>query len=164
MKKVIIFSLTISILFAGKSNTIDQEKEREEQFKNTVEFIEKGSFIFKAQRAFPQGGRSVDLTTNYGFIEILDDTGKARLPYFGRAYSIPYGGNGGIKFSGSIENVEFSKDQEKMRIRYSFEVRDRDYYQINMDISHGGNAYVTIISNNRSQISYQGTVDRKVDP
>lgn len=164
MDKVIIFSLTISLLFAGQTNTIAQEKERNEQFQNTVEIIEQESFIFKAQRAFPQGGRSVDLTTNYGFIEISDDTGEARLPFFGRAYSIPYGGNGGIQFSGTIENVELSINQEKMRVNYSFEVRDRDYYMVNMEISHGGNAYVTIISNNRSQISYQGTVDRNSDP
>ncbi|MFP4365754.1 MAG: DUF4251 domain-containing protein [Bacteroidales bacterium] len=164
MDKVIIFSLTISLLFAGQTNTIAQDKERNEQFQNTVEIIEQESFIFKAQRAFPQGGRSVDLTTNYGFIEISDDSGEARLPFFGRAYSIPYGGNGGIQFSGTIENVELSRNQEKMRINYSFEVRDRDYYKVNMEISHDGNAYVTIISNNRSQISYQGTVDRNTDP
>lgn len=163
MKKLSLLLLTISLMFAGQTNTIAQEKEKNEQFQNTVEIVENGNFIFTAQRAFPQGGRSVDLTTNYGFIEISDDTGEARLPFFGRAYSVPYGGNGGIRFSGAIENVELSKDQEKRRIRYSFEVRDRDYFRVNMDISRNGNTSVTITSNNRSQISYQGTIDKKVN-
>jgi hypothetical protein len=160
MKNILIFSIIISLMsgFTFSAESRDKKETRQEQYKNIIELIESGDFIFEARRAYPQSGRPVDLTTNYGFLEISESTGKARLPFFGRAYNIPYGGRGGINFSGEIENIELSKNPDRMRVNYSFEVRDRDYYQVNMNIGYNGDATVFIISTNRGRISYHGKI------
>jgi hypothetical protein len=160
MKKILIFSIIISLM-AGLTTSVesrDRNQVRQDQFNHIVELIENGDFIFEARRAYPQSGRSVDLTTNYGFIEISDEIGKAHLPYFGRAYNVPYGGRGGIIFSGEIENIELSKNADKLRVNYSFEVRDKDYYQVSMNIGYNGDASVVITSTSRGRISYQGYI------
>jgi hypothetical protein len=160
MKKILIFTIIISLMsgFAFSAESRDRKEARQEQYNNIVELIESGDFIFEARRAYPLAGRPVDLTTNYGFIEISEKTGEARLPFFGRAYNIPYGGRGGIMFSGQIENIEFSKNPDRMRVNYSFDVRDRDYYQVNMNIGYNGDASVVITSTSRGRISYHGHI------
>jgi hypothetical protein len=56
------------------------------------------------------------------------------------------------------QNVTISEDPDKMRINYSFEVRDYDNYRVNMVIYYNGNTTVYLISNYRSTISYQGRI------
>jgi hypothetical protein len=157
-----LFLITIStVLFYGafiETRASDRNAAREEQYQKTVDLIQGGDFIFEAQRAFPQSGGPVDLTTNYGFIRMEDNKARAHLPFFGRAYRAPYGSGGGIRFSSEITNVRISEDPEKLRIRYIFEVRDHDFYQVTMNIGYNGDTSVNISSNNRSQIRYQGYV------
>jgi hypothetical protein len=158
MKRIILFSITVVVLAVISINAASDKSAREKEYRKMADLIERGDFTFEARRAYPRSGRTVDLTTNRGFIIISEETAEARLPFFGRAYNIPYGGNGGIRFSNEIENVEISKDPDKMRIRYSFEVRDRENFNVTMDIGYNGNASVNVISNNRSNISYQGYI------
>lgn len=150
--------LTGAVINAAAKETQSKTENRQGQYQETLELVERGDFIFKARRAFPTGGRSIDLTTNYGFIEVSDSMAEAGLPFFGRAYNIRYGGRGGIRFSSNIVNLDISKNPDKMRIRYSFEVKDDDYYKVSMDIGYDGGASVSIISNKRSHIRYQGNL------
>ena len=53
--------------------------------------IENGRFTIEVDRALPMGGRTVHLTTPYS-LEMRGDSAISYLPYFGRAYSLPYGG------------------------------------------------------------------------
>ncbi|MGF1587011.1 MAG: DUF4251 domain-containing protein [Bacteroidales bacterium] len=165
MKKIMIITIIVSFLtgLLTSAASPDRKESRQEQYNNIVELIENGDFIFKARRAYPQTGSPIDLTTNPGLIEISEKTGEARLPFFGRAYNIPYGGRGGITFSGELKNVEVSENPDRMRVSYSFEVRDREYYQVNMNIGYNGDASVIIMSNNRAQISYHGHVSGMQD-
>ncbi len=55
-----------------------------------------------------------------------DSTAVGGLPFFGRGYSVEYGGSGGIDFSGNMQELEYSPDKEKIRISYSFKVKDDD--------------------------------------
>ncbi len=66
-------SVLILMVFVFLSGTVTsttvqdkktREEKRQEQYEETVQLIENGNFIFEADRAFPQGGASIDLTTN----------------------------------------------------------------------------------------------------
>ncbi len=153
----VFLSGTVTSVTAQDKKT--EEEKRQGQYEETVQLIENGNFIFEADRAFPQGGASIDLTTNYGFLKVNEDsTAVGDLPFFGRAFSVDYGGSGGIDFSGQMQELEYSPDKEKMRISYSFKVKDDDYYQILFDISYNGDASLSVISQNRSAISYHGYI------
>jgi hypothetical protein len=160
MKTLYIFLITAAVIAgtAATSDARDKRETRQDRFRETAELVESGEFIFIARRAHPQAGRSIDLTTHDAVLEISGNTGEARLPFFGRAFTVPYGGRGGIRFSGEIENEEITRNEDRMRIRYSFELRDHDYYKVIMNIGYDGNATVDVISSNRSQISYQGRI------
>ncbi len=163
MKSTLYYLIFITLLIGGFQSLDAQgrqsKKEKQQaEFKKTVELVEGRHFIFEAQRAFPQGGRSIDLTTNYGFIKITGSDAEGHLPFFGRAYSVDYGGGGGIEFKGEMQNVEIDTHQRKMKLRFTFEVKDKDTFKVNMDIGSNGNTTVNVNSNNRSSISYYGKI------
>ncbi len=145
---------------AETQNNQTKKEKRQGLYEETVKLIKSKKFIFDANRAFPLGGTSMDLTTNDGFMEVTDTIANADLPFFGRAYFVDFNGRGGIVFSGEIENPELTLKPEKRRIFYSFEVRDRDKYRMYLDVNYSGDATLIINSNNRSSIRYQGHVSQ----
>jgi len=161
IRTLFVIVVIISISFTLSAQEKKSKKElKQEKFDQTIELINKGDFIFEARRAYPQGGRSIDLTTNYGFITVKQEAAEGDLPYFGRAYTASYGGDGGIKFDGEMLDKNIEVNQKKQKVIFTFEVRDKDTYKVTMDIGYNGNTSVGITSNNRSHISYQGEIKK----
>ena len=96
MKNVRLFWLLgIVLLLAGQSLYAQSKKEKREQKANEVkELIDSKRFTIDVNRAIPMGGRSLNLTSPYS-LEMRGDSVISYLPYFGRAYSAPYGGGDG---------------------------------------------------------------------
>ena len=158
MKSILSYLVLITFLTAPTSYICGQRKSKKqlklEEFAKITEIVKEKQFRFVADRAFPMQGRSIDLTTNYGFIDIEGNKSKGDLPYFGRAYSLAYGGDGGINFDNKIQNEAIEINEKKKRINFRFEVAgENDAYRINMDIFYNGKTSVSITSNNRSHIS-----------
>ncbi|MBK3519057.1 DUF4251 domain-containing protein [Carboxylicivirga marina] len=170
MKAIFGMIVLSALLVLPMENAVGQKKDKKkskkekklEQFAETKKLIDSKDFIFVPDRAFPQGGRSIDLTTNYGFIKIMGSETEGDMPFFGRGYTVPYGGDGGIKFDKTeLLNEKIEINEKKMRISYSFEARgENDTFRISMDFSYNGNASVNVISNNRSHISYNGDISK----
>jgi hypothetical protein len=80
------------------------------------------------------------------------------MPYYGRVYSAaPYTGDGGLKFEG--EPQEFKVEKGKKNYSVTAVVKGgTDNYTLNMTVSFDGSASLSIISNNRSTISYSGDI------
>ncbi len=164
MRYLVIIFLVFVFLCGNVTALQAQDKKtrgekRQQEFEKTQKLIESRDFIFEADRAFPQSGPPIDLTTNYGFLKVKDDsTVVGDLPFFGRAYRVDYGGDGGIKFSGKMEELDCSINLKKHRISYSFKVKDDDFFQISLDISYDGDASLNVISQNRNTIRYLGDI------
>jgi hypothetical protein len=166
--KSLIGLLVLSVFMVLPSENMEAQKKKSkkekrlEQFAETQKLIDSKAFIFVPDRAFPQGGRSIDLTTNYGFIKVMGTDTEGDMPFFGRGFNVAYGGDGGIKFDKTeLLNETIEVNEKKMRITYNFEAKGKnDTFRISMDISYSGNASVTVISNNRSSISYNGEISK----
>ncbi len=162
--KLFLHTLLLSIILVSAQPNVNaqtrslKKEEQKKQFQEIVELVQKGVFIFEARRAFPQGGASIDLTTNYGFVKVNVEEAKGHLPFFGRAYSVDFGGGGGIIFDGKMKDLKIERHPRRMRILYSFEVKNNDTYRLSMDIGLNGNATLSVNSNNRSTISYSGEI------
>ncbi len=154
------FFLMLSPQQSSAQNKKNKQNKKDEAFKEMIKLVEDAQFIYVPSRAFPQGYQSVDLTTNYGFIKIKDDQAESDMPFFGRGFQANYGGDGGIKFSGEMINKKIELNEKKRMISFSFEVKDKDHFTINMEIGYSGSASVSVISNNRSHISYQGDIEK----
>lgn len=167
--KAILSIILLSFMLMATSEASAQKKNKKErqmeQFAETQKLIDSRQFIFVPDRAFPQGGRSIDLTTNYGFIKIMGEETVGDMPFFGRGFTVPYGGDGGIKFDKTaIENEQVQVNEKKLRTIYSFEAKSKDdHYRISIDIGYSGNASVNVTCNNRSPISYNGQISKIED-
>ena len=164
-RKTIVAFLMMFVLTSGFAQNISKKEQRE---KNKIErqhqvdsLINAREFIFVAIRALPQGGSSVDLTTNSNSVKFYPDKIVSYMPFFGRAYSINYGGDGGIKFEGKPKeyNVVSRKDGKGFDINATVSVTGDDY-KLHLFVSPNGSASLSIISNQRSPISYDGNIEK----
>ncbi len=59
----------------------------------------------------PMRGRSIPLTSSYS-LTIRNDSVISYLPYYGRAYSIPYGGGDGLNFKTMLKEYNVKMDKK----------------------------------------------------
>jgi len=126
--KTLVSSLLLLLVFSGAlaQKKEERKEKRQKAYLECLQLIESGEFKFEAEKAYPQSGSSIDLTTNYGFLTISENKSEADLPFFGRAYRMEYGGDGGMNFKGKIFNEKFRQNNKKNKATYTFEVKDKE--------------------------------------
>lgn len=150
-----LIMLGIVSLFGGQS-LIAQDK-KSEKAQRVKELIDSGKYKVEVDRALPMGGRSVNLTSSYG-IEIKGDSIYSHLPYYGRAYSVPYGGGSGLSFDKPITDYKVTYDEDdKATITFSSR-SDDDRYELRVQIYSNGTATIYVQPTNRQSITYHGDI------
>ena len=151
--------LILAILVSGYSPVSAQKKDKkDEQFKEMTSLIESGRYLFTVQSVQPTGSRTIHTTSLYT-LEANDSTYKAYLPYFGRAYQASYGGDGGIEFDASPENLKLTLKEKKRMIKLEFDVQAKnDKYSCFLSVGSSGYGTLSINSQNRQHNSYSGIV------
>lgn len=160
---VLSFFLSLSMLISfGQEKTKQQIKEEQKlaKQKEVEALIDSKEFEFVGDRAYPQSGRSIDLTTNPNYFRLKNDSIHSEMPFFGRAYSgVAYGSGGGLHFKGPIKNYSVEKGKKKYIIKA--DVRDSsDSYSVFLTVFFDGGASLTINSNNRAPINYSGDIEK----
>ena len=167
MKAKIIFTTSMMILvlgfacFAGEKSSGKAQREigKLERVHQTEMLINSREFVFMASRALPQRGGSIDLTTNPNYLKFHPDRIESYMPFFGRAYRADYGGDAGIKFESKPREFKTVNRKKGKGYEINATVSDsRDVYQLNLLVGSEGSATLTIISNDRSPISYYGEI------
>ncbi|HEX4850328.1 MAG TPA: DUF4251 domain-containing protein [Puia sp.] len=151
----IILDFQPSISFAQSSDKQEKENAKIEALKKTVE---SKHYVFTANSATPQSGRTRQLTSTYD-LKVMGDTLIADLPYYGRSYQASIGEtDGGLNFS--TTQFEYNiKDGSKGGWDISIAPKDNKYANTMMlSISNSGYATLQITSNIRQMISYRGTI------
>lgn len=158
MKPGIISLFVVAIILAacsGPASIAKKEKARAE-YEHTADLIESGNYMFTVKSASPSGGRTVQITSHYA-LKAKDGNYEAYLPYFGRAYSGAYGGDGGIEFNGEPVNLEISKNEKKNKISVKFSIQsEKDTFSVTLNVGSSGYGTLTISSQKRQSISYSG--------
>ena len=157
-----ILSLIFTSVFAQPaSRKSERELNRIEKQKQIQALITSKEFVFEATYALPQGGKSIYLTGSSYTVKFHSDTIESYLPFFGRAYSVDYGGEGGIKFVGKPTefNVVTLKAEKGYNINATIKA-PKDYYKLHLSVTPVGNATLIVDSNQRSSISYQGEIEK----
>lgn len=147
------------VLFTGFQPS-DRKVKKLQREKEMVELINSGHFRFVAHSAHSNLGNFNNLGTAYDLV--FDSLKiKAFLPYYGRAYSVPYGGSGGVKFDLSAKKVEKKWNERKKLFTINTEVADsQDSYSIYLTASLNGYADLKISFRNRQMISYYGIIEK----
>jgi hypothetical protein len=119
--------------------------------------VEQKQFVFHAQTALPMSGRTKHLTTEYD-LKVAPDKIISYLPFFGRAYSLPYNPTeGGFNFTS--EKFDYTTSKKKGRWEISIKPKDvTDFKEFTLSISESGYGTLHAISNNRQPISFTGYI------
>ena len=157
---VLLLSLVVTMSFAQeKTRKQLREASKIEKQKQTEILVNSKEFIFVARNASPQGFSSVDLTTNPNYIKFQPDFIKSEMPFFGTAYSgVAYHGDGGLNFEGKPLEYTFKKEKKTYQIKAVVKGQ-YDVYTMYLSVFYDGSASLSINSNNRSTISYNGEIE-----
>ncbi len=139
----VVFTSSISAQVKGSS------------IKNIVEARE---FVFHAQTALPTSGPSRQLTSEYD-LKISKNSVVSYLPFFGRAYSLPYGSTeGGFNFTSTKFDYS-SINRKKGGWEISIKPKDvSDFREFLLTLSESGYGTLQVITNTRQPISFTGYI------
>ena len=168
MKTVTAILLIFVCISAGaqKSGTKTKRELKAEklalQKAETKMLVENKTFVFDVQTVNPMRGRTVHVTSDYD-VRIQNDSIYSYLPFYGRAYSINYGGTQSpLIFEQAIEGFVSTKTKNG----YSIDVHARnqnDMLDFSFHVTESGSTTLTVNSVNRQSISYFGQLEKVSD-
>lgn len=142
----------------------------------TIKLVEGKTFVFNATSANPMnsqelnavfsrmpgavGGGTIQLAGNRYQLTVDNESIDAYLPYYGRSYNAPKNPNeGGIKFN----SKEFSyKADKNKKGNYVVTIKPADskgdVLSMTLNITQKGYAILSVVSNNRQTITYNGYI------
>ena len=160
MKTRIAIVAGIIFLFMSGFQPSDHKERKLQKQKDMIQLINSGHFRFVATSASSNLGNFNNLGASYDLV--FDSLRvKAYLPYYGRAYSVPYGSEGGVKFNLMAKKIEKKWNKRKKMFTIATEVSDQnDSYAIFLTASPSGYADLKINFTNKQMINYYGNIER----
>lgn len=156
---ILMLFLALSLSVAAQEKTkkeLKQERELEKQ-KEVQALLDTQNFVFEAQKTTPQGGRLIQLDYNTYFLKFNTENTTCDLPFFGRGYNVGYNSDGGIKFEGKPENIKIENKKKSTILKATVRGKN-DVYDLFFTIFFNGTATLSVNSNNRAPINYDGLV------
>ena len=124
------------------------------------EAVDAKTYEINVDRMHPIKGGSRTLTTNYS-LKVRNDSVYSYLPYFGVAYSVPYGGGKGMIFNEPLTDYT-TKKLKKGKVQVAFQTRSEgDNYEYSLTIYPNGSTAINVQATNQQPISYTGEMDIK---
>lgn len=157
-----IFMLLLALLVGIPTLSAQQsKKEKKEQKKEAVmKLIESENYKIDVNTAMPMRGRSIPLISSYS-LTIRNDSVISYLPYYGRAYSIPYGGGDGLNFKAILKEYNVEMDKKGNAVIKFVARNPEDRYEFRAKVFPNGSASIDVNMQNRQSISFQGELDIK---
>jgi hypothetical protein len=158
IRRTILITMTVCAFigsFAQDSKS-DKKAKQEAQIK---QIIDSQQYVFKAQTAFPLGGRSMQLTTDFD-MKVTKDEVVSYLPYYGRAYSATPGStDNGLNFTS--KSFEYSSKPTKKEDGWEIVIKPKDSKQARellLTAYKNGSANLVVNSNDKQTISFSGYI------
>lgn len=158
-----LIGLGVAFLIGVQPFFAQSKSERAAKEKQAVsEILKSQQYTIEVDRVIPLSGRSRHLTTDYS-LEIKGDSVISYLPYFGQAYSVPYGGGKGLIFEAPLTDYKLSFNRkDKAHIRFKSRT-DEDTFTFSIEIFPNGSATINVTPVNRQSISYYGELVHERD-
>jgi hypothetical protein len=152
-----LMPVLVIICFQSTAQTGSDQK-KQDQVAQLKTIIDSKQFYFHAQSATSTGGRTFQLTSEYG-LTLYNDSLSADLPYYGRAYVSNYPGT---DLSVQFTSNQFSYVSDSAR-KGGWDItivpkNESKASKIIMSVGSSGYCTVQVISNSRQPISYYGTI------
>lgn len=157
MKKKALYNLGLSLLLLSPISLSAQSKEekKQEEAQMVKKCIETKCFEIEPRSAITMSGRNVSLSSRFS-LKIKNDSIFSNLPYFGRAYSLPYGGGEGLNFETKILDYQQSMGKKgNYEIKFSARTNE-DYYTFRIDIFDNGSSSINVNMQKKQSIDFIG--------
>lgn len=145
-----------------------------------TELIDSQNFSFRAERAIPTnydvinvmnsmpnstGMRILDLSGSNYSIDVKKNTMEVTLPYFGRVFNPTYGNTAQNSYRFTSKDFTVTKTQgKKGKWIVKIKVHDQSNVdEINLEIFKNAKAFVSVRSNDRQPISYDGFISKNME-
>lgn len=156
MKKLSFLGFMIAVLLlAACATTEEQMARRAERAKQVAAALADRHYTIAVRMMHPMRGRSVHVSYGYE-LKVKGDTLMSYLPYFGRAYAVPYGGGKGLHFTELISGYRSWKTKKGSTMVELTTVNDEDSYYFMLEIFENGNATVDVQMKQRDRVRYDG--------
>ena len=161
MKKLLTLVLAAAALVLGGCASLQMTPEEKAAEKARIaqvvsDKLDACQYEITVDMMYPRRGPSQRLTSPYS-LRIDKNKIHSYLPYFGVAYSVPYGGGKALNFDGEIsryvENVTGKRDQRQFLAQVT---NDEDTYIYRITVYDNGRADIRVVSRNREEISFSG--------
>lgn len=159
MKSLFSHAVSVMLVFVTSCSSL---KTTPETIKEITSKVESKDYTVVVNYANPMRWKQIYMNSQYD-LRIKHDSVFAYLPYFGVAYSAPYGGGeGGIKFAEPLVgyDVKPNKKSDGWDIRFKVKGKE-DGYEISMNIFNNGSSMIIVNSFNRDPITFTGNVKRE---
>ena len=158
MKKFLIVLFTIA-LAACSSLTSAEKAERDEKTAQAVEkVLAERRYKVEISMMNPRRGGTVNVSPDFS-LEVKGDTLVSYLPYFGRAYSVPYGGGKGLNFTAPISEYYSAKGRKGATLITMKAANEEDVYSFRLEIFTNGSTSIDLTARERESISYSGQME-----
>ena len=159
MKRAAFISIILCALLTQGCSILtesraDREARIERQAQQILAGVNAGDFKINIERMMPLRGAGRNVN---GFsVKVKDGRIVSNLPYFGRAWDLPYGGGHGLTFEADIEeSAVYAGDDGSYTIRQLIKT-DEDTHVYTFQIFPTGNSYLLVQSKNREPINFVG--------
>ena len=115
-------------------------------------------FVIDVMTAVPQRGRTMHLSSGYS-VRIKGDSIISSLPYFGRAYNVPYGGGKGLSFTEIYQDYKVSHPKDGLTTIIVVVDNKEDGYNYKIEVYDDGESSIEVTSRERDRMYYRGSLD-----
>ena len=153
-----ILTLFLALVMFGSCASSEERAAQKADFARKVKVsLDQRVFKISVNRMIPMSGSSRSVSYGYS-VEVKNDSLFSNLPYFGKAYQVPYGGGKGLTFNASISHYQESQKKNGAR-QIDIEVKnDEDTYNYQMTVYDNGSSSINVQGRQREGISYSGEV------
>ena len=159
VKKIIGYMALLATMVLTSCATAEERAAKAaEQAKKVTAALNERHYVITIDRMIPMRGASKSVSYGYS-VEVRNDSLISHLPYFGRAYNVPYGGGKGLNFDAPISSYkQFQKKSDQRSIEIGL-ANDEDTYVYMIDVFDNGSTSVQVTSRQRESISYSGKME-----
>lgn len=158
MKTRLKLLLSAMLLVAAGCGVLQMTPGEKAQIAQAVQdSLDNRSFRINVDRMLPLRGPSRMLNGGW-FLRIKEDRFDSHLPYFGVAYSLPYGGGDGLNFQEKIlayQEGQVRPDAREIAVQVKHE---QDHLRYVIQVFDNGKCDVQVSSRNRETIRFMGEI------
>ena len=163
-RAVVTFVFFLFVFSFGSAQTREERKHAKQEriqnhYESAKEVVTNGQFTFRSNWMNTNGGKRILMDPGSGYLTINDNNANAYFPYFGVVRVATMYEGGGIEFNDEMSDYEVKFNDDRKIITIEFKVSaKKEKYEVFIQLHKGLSGSVTVFSNKRDQISYDGII------